>query len=643
MVSCSSENIHQLKEYLISLNDESLMNLSEHYLVANPKDKNEIIRQMMLLIQDNNYQKEIIKLLDYDDLLILNAIDCIFNFSLSSSKMEDDNEKFFLRIIQLLYPMRIQQLKTNIQNLKDRLLIMVDSKNHHIKINPVLKNILTDKLKDVPILPIRKIEQTTDKTINSKLILPSLIQAILTILEKYNGQKEWHTEMYNVLGNQINSNYIDEIIQALEIIELIDNNQKVIFKNLKKFSSLNTDSQIAKLYTTLAVNILPEIDKNALYLLFITLWNFAEKYQFHEYSIVRIYNLNSNIPIKRKQVDQLLLLLERYSIIEKNFDTRYYTVNKNYLSKKSLKIENDFTFFYPCDQPFYATIVASCTLIQYDIFSRYELSREKFLKAIDDGFTKDELIVFFTKISHNPHQLSQTLHHWFDSSNLLNLYHGYVLCIDSFYEHIMHNKYFVDNFILRTLTSNVVLLKNTPDEKFYEFIKTQGLPKPNFKKVQLEPLSQENNSSSSDFLDNVNMSMFSSLMFYENFTNHEQTVKQSNLFHSAKNILHHTLIERKLIWNSNQLNLIRDSSKQISGLNFPIKIHFIEIAIKEKKDLLVHLKHHDGEKELHLLPIEFDKKKSPQIKAYDYRVKQLVSFDIAAIIYIEIIKGSLIV
>ncbi|NIZ41073.1 hypothetical protein PVA45_06120 [Entomospira entomophila] len=615
----------ELEQYFYQLNDASLVRLAKHYLSPDElyrKEKRDLIPKLIAFLQQESTQQQLIQLLDTDDIELLHAV---YIYQQYQQDQRPSKQKELQSLLSLLYPWKEQKLLVKLQNLHDRLWVMKHAENHSLQINPILQPKLLQSFHQSHHIDGAILEQ-------KPLLIPlSLIQAFLTVIFSKSKQEKPLDLLFIYFDTHLSHGTIQTLLKALHRLDIIDHIDQINLLQLKQLCTLSPIRINAIIYSMMICIEENNLEFDPLTDLITYLLTSAPKL-WHTNDLIRLYYFWSderkNIPI-----DTLLSLLQYYHILQKqSIDTNYYSSTQYTYQLSTLHIEANMSFFYPYDHPLEFIPMISSRLIRYDTFSQYILEKTHFIKAVEAGCNPDHLKHFYLDISDNRDLLEQTFNYWISATASFVLYQGYVLHIQAPYTHLLSNHEFIDKFVLHIIDKECVLLKKAPDNTFYTFFENSALPRP----LSFQEHDQDEKLSHSLAL--KESPTIHSLQMFPHYTQkHTKTLSTP-----TKDPYQEILVERKLILHPDQLKNITSFRQQASGLDFQAKTRLIELAIKEQKDLYIQVKQSTGEKELHILPLNFDKKTTLLLKAYDYRLEKFVSIHASAMLHIEIIERSLI-
>ncbi|NIZ46492.1 hypothetical protein PVA44_05675 [Entomospira nematocerorum] len=620
-----------LEQYFHQLNDASIIRLAKHYLQDElyRKDKKDLITKLISFLQSESTQQTLLLLLDSDDIEILHAL---YSYHQYTQSQPMPKQKELQSLLNLLYPWKEQKLLIKLQNLQDRLWVIKHPHDKTLQINPIL----------LPMLLEHHFNQThyhMDETLLTKHSLPinlSLIQAFLTIIFSKSPQERSLDILSTHLHPHLSRGMIQSLLHALHKLNIINELDQINIILLEQLCSLSSPRIIAIIYSTMICIEEETIEFNPLTDLLTYLLSTSPKL-WHSNDLMRLYYFwsETRTPI---HTEALLSTLQYHHILQQDPENQNYYINTEYTYQIStLHIEANLSFFYPYDHSLEFIPIISSRLIRYDTFSQYILEKSYFIKAVEVGYNSQLLKQFYIDISDNPELLEQTFNYWLSSTASFILYQGYIMHIQALYKHLLDNPEFIEKFVLQIINKECILLKKAPDASFYSFFEKNALPRPLLFKENDKY--EETNIISPSMQD---LKATESFKMFPHYREHTKVVEQQSLSHPNKDHYKQILMERKLILNDDQLYHISFFRQQASGLDFQAKTRLIELAIKENKDLYLQIKQSTGEKELHILPMHFDKKTTLLLKAYDYRVEKFVSIHANAMLHIEIIERSLI-
>jgi hypothetical protein len=640
------------EKYLQQLQDSALVGLSRHYLgdLLGRKEKRELIPKILNFVQSDQQQERLFALLDASDLQVLHAVH--FCWQLQNSINSENTSTHALGktpqalLASLLYPMRKQPLAVALNNLRDRLWLIYDAQ-HQLCLNPYLAGKLLPILQEHPLffsetLPAEELQRDVSLTFDL-----SMMQALLTIIHQCPRPATLRNDISEYLCTSLSQSFLEELLETLKSLCLISDQNTLQISHLCQFCNLAPQQQLARLYAALIfAHSSQSLELYALESL-LTLLFTKEDLLLPESTLLRLYAFFSKEQ-KNSSIASLTPILLHYNIIssvQTRSDTEaHYRIVSAHFSQHPIKVESDFSFYYPPDQTLCLPIILGTRLQQFDVFSKYQIDKDQFIKSKELGYDTASMRDFFTSCSHVPEQLGENIDYWLSSHETLIIYQGYLLQIQQPYLHLSHNDVFLDRFIQLRLSDELLLLKEAPTAHLYDFLASLGISQPRL--YQLDSLP----SNSVEPADNRTQNLCTSYLgrcLLEQLQPMADEAPTPSVWHAPdfyKEIdspHSRLLVERKLIISPDQLAHLKNFRHQTSGLDFQAKMRLVELAIKEHKDLLVQVRDASGEKELYLLPLKFDKKETLQLKAYDYRLQQTILFHSNAILHLEVVKRNL--
>ncbi len=116
-------------------------------------------------------------------------------------------------------------------------------------------------------------------------------------------------------------------------------------------------------------------------------------------------------------------------------------------------------------------------LVQLDIYPRYELKKESFLRGIENGYTADEIVDYLERNSNTrlPQNIAFSLDQWEREFSNVTLYEGFVLTVEKEMQKIIEHSDALQPYIKATLAPGVYLLSHEEKSEWSRVLLEMGI------------------------------------------------------------------------------------------------------------------------------------------------------------------------
>jgi hypothetical protein len=482
------------KASLLHLPENEFFAIIRNYLgpVRTPFNKHRIIDRLVSFLKQKETIDRIITLLDERDIDVLIPL-----YFLEDARF-DDLLVYFDQTVPFL------ELHRGLRNLEERLITFRDlnSDPPRLKINPILRDAV-ERL-------IQKSLQSTFSTPNTPAPAFSenpwtedhLLAALFSLLNSFpdlfkadgNLRKKTEQEIAGrapvLLEPTPYGKKIDLLLQAatsLELVELHGGTVSISFRHweeLSRLSPVNRQNLIcAALIRACLEDRLGEIQLDHITLfLFHLLDTFPERTALSEETLTRLVKiqlLKAGIRIANaEEVTYLLLLLGIFARIGPD---RVYPVSLHHERKAEhpLIVQANFTIsikpWLPLDKSLQVASLA--TIVQYNLFSTYEITKNSFLTALRRGLTADEAVTWLEDHSESPlpQNVVFSLEAWEREFTHIALFRGTVLSVSEEMQHFIEHTGFFETWVKRRLAAGLYLLDSQEEAKWMQAIRESGI------------------------------------------------------------------------------------------------------------------------------------------------------------------------
>ncbi len=595
------------RKIILSINDNSFFDLMRNYLgkIETPFNKQDLIYRLINFFNSEQTKEKILSMIDDDDAALLSAV----------SILEDPTDNQLQNVFQ---QWSYLDLHNRIQNLEERFLLY--KKNRVYQITPVFEEVFLEKVIS-PSLLIKTGESISafdpPPWLNDPLMMSllSFIQNNKNLIKidgsiKKRGITELERVFPTLFGGEEGLKRFEICTAVLSNLKLIESHEGLIFINRKQWESLAAKSEVERycMYNgaALALNSNSAAEMTDF---FISLYNhFPSGKTIEKDSLNRYYtiycdrNKEGKAQFQFNHISDILVNLNIF--IEQDDSVRINEVldfsGSVQHSEAPLVIQPNFEITV---KPFITLpdsllLAHALEIQQYDLFSRFILNRESFLRAFDKGIKSDEILEKLMSLSGEevPQNVVISLKDWEDDHRKVTLYSGVVLKVSQDKQMLIEQTDFLKPYIREILAPGVYLLSSEQEKLWMEALA----------ELSISPLPVSDDTSK---IDNSEYSTFSGFTAQkewiakrEKWTEREQT--ENSLIEEHIEKLMKKLsssgiqgdekkeitarIKRRLIILESQINrgIIRPEITEAKGMNFQGKVRLIESALLNKSDRL---------------------------------------------------------
>lgn len=595
------------RKIILSINDSSFFDLMRNYLgkIETPFNKQDLISRLDNFFNREETKEKIIGILDKADVSLLTAI----------SQMDGSSEK---KLLGIFSDWTYLDLLNKIQNLEERFLIYKNGRNYYI--TPLFEDLFGKQvISPVVLINSREAVPGFDPPpwLNDPLMLAmlSFIQKNKNLI-KIDGsiKKRGITELENVFptifAGKEGLKRFELLAKVLTNLNLVESLDGLIYINREQWdyiSGLSEMNRYCLYYGAALAENNREIEEMAL---FFTRFfnNFPVNRSIEAESLNRYYKLYcesriGNIPpFSLNRISEtfrlLNIILDEDHFIRINGLLDFFHEEKH--REPPLIIQPNFEITV---KPFISlsesiTPVHALEIKNYDLFSRFTLTRDSFLRAFDKGIGSDEILGILENLSRKevPQNIVISLKDWEEDHKKAKLYRGIVLKVSEDKQMLIEQTDFLKPYICATLAPGVYLLDQTQEKLWMEALR----------ELSISPLPAS--AIIKDSRTGINMDKDISLPAYLTLSERKEwsetghpdnrkiddhvkqlliKLEKSGIQGDEKKELE-ARIKRKLIIYESQINrgIIRPEITEAKGMNFQGKIRLIESALHNKSDRL---------------------------------------------------------
>lgn len=674
------DKINLLKSWensLVTMNDKYFLELMRIYLgeIKTPYNKQNLITTLNAFLRREENIIAILKLLSFDDCLLLTAID---NLPIPN---KNTLERIFASQFNIRYVSRI------FLNLEERLLIFKTTLDNETVycINPLLYENLAPYL-NIDLLFLPECIQIPQNQYVEQGLCSNLISAWFCFVSKnpqlYKTDGTFRKRIDELLTEtfpSVKKTVLHKLHSSLVNLGLLYQDNYNFYPHLKKwkyFSYLSSYDQ----YSYIIAGFLPIFAVNSVCLHVNLIYSFLQKIKNNAYTrsaIIRLFyfmhaKLQHSAPRQKSRMSALLKqehegsdfspehLFERFLdfgvLVKINYEKKElfcispFFNNTENIKHTDITIDNAYQVSFLTDIPLVQSfeLIQCMDLVRYDRVSIFLISRFSCIRCFDNNVSAHDILQNLKNVLRYeiPQNIIFSIQEWFSAYQSAALFKGFVLKVDLNKRHLIEQNPDLNAFISVQLAEGIYLMNFADDEEARTAIEKSGLDFiGGIKTISSEPdcmpfapvevlAPVENNHLSPPFFKKQNLE--------NDLKNELKQVVQSTDYSLAHKETLYNHIERKVILNKKQILVsgINNIRTEAEGLDFMGKIHVAEEALASQDFVIVGY----GTSEYRGVPIKLEKKdndvllKIEIIKTQEI-VKEVVFF-IGQIKYIKRIPSS---
>ncbi|MBB6481592.1 hypothetical protein [Spirochaeta isovalerica] len=235
-------------------------------------------------------------------------------------------------------------------------------------------------------------------------------------------------------------------------------------------------------------------------------------------------------------------------------------------------------------------------LIQYDLYSRFSLTRKSFLRAFSGGLTPVQLRDHLETLSGKdiPQNISISLDDWASEHEKVMIYKGTVMKVAEDKRIFIEKTDVLKPFILEVLADGVYMMKEGYERQWLEALENLSITP----RVMDSSLEKKEEFNTPVLTKHFNWKLTTRSLWNQTFR--EDSEKGTELTEKLLKILDKSgikgdekkeleaRIRRKLIFHPNQINkgIVRPEITEARGMNFQGKVRLVESALQNSSDRL---------------------------------------------------------
>lgn len=605
-----NHTIKDWKRLILTTPDDTFFDLMRNYLgdIKTPFNKHLLIEKLSVLLRKKETLQQIIAMIDRADAELISIIYIL-------------NEPAIDRLFTVLkQDSNLFELHHHLLNLEERLIIFRESETGKIRINPLLKQPLMEKVIDsayvFPVFPEKKVP-------DSKAHLPWISDTCLVAFLSYILKNPL---MLKANGTLRKKNIIDikRIFPGLVVRNSIDSRFSLLLGIMKQMGMIKIEED----------GVRPSIEKWISYSKLTLeerrsyIWACAWQYRNKEdalslgktaeitAALYRIFPVNAAVEtnaIRRMvlvvsehthsadSVDNLINVLVDLNILL-TADDLCYTLNPNIPNQKDVPLVFQPNFelsIHPGAEIKDAILVGIAADIQnHDVVSRYEITKTSFCRALGFGMSAQQIVERFEMLcGRSIHQNAVfTFLNWEKEFTSLRLINGLILTVDEDRQHLVEHSNHLKPLIDEILAPGIYVLRPAAYSHIAFALKESGIdPVPEvFSAGAQRPLVDE----SEDLFEKIRIDETIAPIAIADHPGEipaagdirkdlREYIKSMRLPPEQKEYLN-AKITKKLILSPNQMTKIRFSKEgnAAKGFDYLGKVRLIQQALSNQWDLL---------------------------------------------------------
>lgn len=630
------KHIIDWRESMSLIPEEYFFQIVRTYLgeIETPYNKQDIIEKLGAFLRKEENLKNMILLLDNNDIQILTALYVI---------PEATDEK-----LTKLFGENNTALEYRLQNLEERLVIYRHLDSHTqkriISINPYLENIFSDIEDMYSLIP----ETVCSERIESEncTIGNSFIAALFSYVAKnpelcktdFSLKKRNAKEISEIFSIDGIKEKIEILIKSfinLRIFKDVNGKLFVDYNRAKQFASQPEDYRYAYICAgslghlqrkqlqeqgQMFLDIMASI-KNGFYtkktlsrMAFLinetnNAHNVLSSSTTGRFALLMAQNAEKqediSLEVNFENLIDTAVLLGLLKIIGKNEQGEYvYTKSYTYsnfseqnLNEKALSIDASFNVMCLSNLSLSNMIELSkmMDIKRFDTAASFEINKQSVMRAFNEGLTKESLIDILNRFSlyELPQNIIISIDEWYQIFTSVTLYKGYLLQVSLEKAIFIEKNPIISRHIKKILAPGIFLLDTISDEEVnsilaksdLDFVKQEKVENTSIA-IQAYPILHEGNVFIEDAIKEKS-NFFSNKSKLEEINAYQDSLRKKaeneNLDKEQKREIL-SRIQRKIIINDSQLKKenIKIEILEASGMDFSGKIHVVESAIMAK-------------------------------------------------------------
>lgn len=624
--------IEEWRRIILSINDNTFFDLMRNYLgrIDTPFNKQELMDRLVNFLTRNEIRRSLLSLIDRDDARILTAV------ALSDGATENRLRSSFPDFSYL-------QMLNRIGNLEERFLIYREKGIY--RLTPLFEKDLKDQIVS-PALLI-KTEKSSPGFDPPLWFNDSLILALYAFLNedsdliKIDGsvKKRCSTKLEELFPNLysgkegLNRFYLT--LKILKNLNLVTDEEGVLRLNREEWKRLAFRSEKDRyiLYYGAALSDSPAGSASMTDFFMRFYSSFPRNRSMERDSLDPFFMIfcKTGPGFRPNEIKESLTLLNILVPAGSGLKMNgILSLNESHSEQREepLIVQPNFeiTVKPTAALPSLISVLEVLDLVQYDLYTRYKLSKKSFLRAFGKGFTASKVIMELEELSGK--ELSQniriSLNDWAEDYEKVTLYKGTIMKVSEDKRILIEKTDMMKPYISEELAKGIYLLKPGFDRQWAEamealsinprvidseeIIKEKAIPNPLLEKSFVQMNETGNDWSIPETVGNGIEDIPENINLF-------QALEQSQIKGDEKKEIE-ARINRKLIFHPSQINkgIVRPELNEARGMNYHGKVRLVEAALQNSSDRL-ELSYFSGGDSISLLvkPLELKKDKNDRI------------------------------
>lgn len=608
---------------LYQLDDQTFLAVMRNYLgpIKTPFNKPDLIRRLTRFVTQERIKRRLISLITDHDKKILNAI-----YMLKKPTI-DDIYHFFAKEVQYYI---IQQ---TIINLEERLLVLQHS-DRSLQINPLFTSDLYPSIINIHhIIAIDHSDSEQIKEHTQYIFEQPFFLAVLSIIStetiRINSDRTLRKssqqlilDTFSFLTEETITPFFDLIFSGLFGLKMISETSGVITLNNSSISSFWSSDWKEFFFLFLShcfSGVYPDTSLQDIAGFFYELFAFLDhKAPLASHDFIRLWNaICSYYSMPIEDTDEPFQILKILGILYDEDDT--FSLNPlaggithqdpiPKSQKNQFIIDSDFTITCDASLQFndaqFLYLLARIKTI--DTHYVFEITKKTCIQAFDASYSSDEIFALLSRLSRNeiPHNLAQTIIHWKQEYDSLQIYSGIIVSANEQRSRIIEKHPGLKEHIIKRFAPGLYLFNPNTEDTWRAILSTSGfdaLPQTKRAVPAVTDLPAEfNTEPESSSYTRLSFSHQTKKHFFSPINDDRQDSKQPDFIHSIKDKLNsmqltHTELEemnaridKRLILSETQLvtTYLHPTVFEAKGFDYQGKLNLCKQAIASKTDLL---------------------------------------------------------
>lgn len=662
-------NLEQWKTIIVSLPDDDFFAIMRNYLgeIKTPFNKHILIDRLLAFLTREETVERIVTLISNDDAYLLTLIYFLDEPDIKTLYSFIKESKSFL------------ELQNRLLNLEERLLIFKEPETGRIKLSPIFRETLIERILDT------KYIFSSAKAVPENIALPwfneALITAVISFINfmpdiyKLDGEikkrpGESLEEIFpSILEKTEQGNTRFSIItDTLSTLDLISNDRGKLlieYENVLDFSSLPAKERYSLLWSAAVCgkeNI--ALLDQAAFIITSFIDSIPEDTAFSEQTLLfllktvsRDHSINTDLAEK---IVKTLIRAEAITAYKDNTLILNPALNRMLSDGKyeepDLIIQSSFSI---TAKPWInirtgLPLAMSSCIKSFDLFSHYEISKKSCIGIRKIKMTYSDLLQYFIREGNGniPQNIATSLKHWSEEYNTIQLYEGIMLVVSESRQVIIDHMESLKPYIKLHPAPSVYLFDREEQSEWSKILQEEGIPIiPEIKSFTVEK--ERKNSFESkqnkralipriNFLKNSGSETKIDTSFMDELY---RTLDKRNLTPSEREEMR-ARIDKKLILFPKQIQkgIYRREIAEVGGLDYTGKIRLIHRAMESRTDILeIKSNFLSADKNRILIkPIRINNEKDKHIlQASTLPEEEEIEIPVGKISYIRLLKSSL--